>query len=105
MNSTIQAMRAIPELQTALQTYVLYFIPKYHDISLSCTTRSGSPSDLAASLKGLYTDMGKTTDSVTPGRFLNTLRQAFPQFAEMSRQGGGMMKALGGGAMYAQQGE
>lgn len=44
--------------------------------------------------------MSETTDSITPGTFLNTLRQAFPQFAEVSRASG--MKGLG--ASYAQQG-
>ena len=43
--------------------------------------------------------MTKTTDEVTPTNFLLSLRQAFPQFAEMSRGQGGMK----GG--YAQQGK
>lgn len=63
---------------------------------------SAAPQGLPASLKNLYSTMSKTTDAVTPAPFLNALRQAFPQFAEMSRQGGAM-KSLGG-AMYAQQG-
>ncbi|KAM5537454.1 hypothetical protein V8D89_008973 [Ganoderma adspersum] len=80
MNATLQAMRAIPELQTALQ--------------------KSAPSGLPTALRSLYSDMANTTDSVTPTTFLSALRQAFPQFAEMSR--GGAFKALGGAA-YAQQ--
>ena len=79
MNATLQAMRAIPELQTALTT-----------------APSGG---LPGSLNTLYTEMSKTTSEVNPIMFLTALRQAFPQFAEIAR-GPGAMK---GG--YAQQGE
>ncbi|THG95150.1 hypothetical protein EW026_g6448 [Hermanssonia centrifuga] len=79
MNATVQAMRAMPELQTALQA---------------------TPTGLPGALNGLYTSMSKTTEAVTPMSFLTSLRQAFPQFAEMARSSGGM-KGLTGG--YAQQ--
>ncbi|PCH43146.1 cysteine proteinase [Wolfiporia cocos MD-104 SS10] len=80
MNATLQAMRAIPELQTALQ--------------------SGAPPGLPSSLSGLFQQMSRTTDSVVPAGFLAALRQAFPQFAEQSRG----QKSMGGMlAMYAQQ--
>lgn len=81
MNATLQALRAIPELQTALQT--------------------NAPQGLPSALGNLYTQMSRTTDSVVPSTFLTALRQAFPQFAEQSRSG----KGTGGFAMYAQQGE
>ena len=80
MNATLQALRAIPELQTALQT--------------------NAPPGLPSALGNLYQQMSRTTDSVVPGTFLTALRQAFPQFAEQSRSG----KGVGGLAMYAQQG-
>ncbi|KAI0689726.1 cysteine proteinase [Cerioporus squamosus] len=80
MNATLQAMRAIPELQTALE--------------------QSAPPGLPMALRNLYTNMAKTTDSVTPSAFLAALRHAFPQFAEQSRATG--MKALMGGG-YAQQ--
>lgn len=64
---------------------------------------SSAPSGLAASLKGLYTNMSSTTEAVTPAPFLNALRQAFPQFAEVSRREGAMSKMLGG-PVAAQQG-
>ncbi|KAI0920598.1 hypothetical protein AcV5_010293 [Taiwanofungus camphoratus] len=65
MNATLQAMRAIPELQTALS--------------------SGPPPGLPSALQGLYGTMSRTTESVIPSAFLQTLRQAFPQFAETTR--------------------
>lgn len=80
MNATLQALRAIPELQMALQT--------------------DAPAGLPAALGSLYQQMSRTTDSVIPSTFLTTLRQAFPQFAEQSRSN----KGAGGFAMYAQQG-
>ncbi|EJF59278.1 cysteine proteinase [Dichomitus squalens LYAD-421 SS1] len=80
MNATLQAMRAIPELQAALQ--------------------HSAPTGLPFALRNLYSNMAKTTDSVTPTAFLAALRQAFPQFAEQSRATG--LKLLQGG-VYAQQ--
>ncbi|KAI0354233.1 cysteine proteinase [Trametes cingulata] len=80
MNATLQAMRAIPELQVALS--------------------NSTPSGLPMALRNLYTNMAKTTDSVTPSAFLAALRHAFPQFAEQTRATG-LKGLLGGG--YAQQ--
>lgn len=44
--------------------------------------------------------MGKTTESINPAGFLNRLRQANPQFAEMDRTKSGPLAHLAG---YAQQ--
>ncbi|KAL4065479.1 hypothetical protein V8B97DRAFT_2010451 [Scleroderma yunnanense] len=78
MNSTVQAMRAIPELQLALGT--------------------SSPLDvLPKALRDLYVNMSRTTESVVPLPFLTVLRQVVPQFAELDRSKSGMM------AGYAQQ--
>ncbi|KAI0092342.1 cysteine proteinase [Irpex rosettiformis] len=77
MNATLQAMRAIPELQTALD--------------------ASSSTGLPSSLKALYSEMSRTTDEVTPFAFLSALRQAFPQFAEIARPQSGMK------GLYAQQ--
>ncbi|KIJ64270.1 hypothetical protein HYDPIDRAFT_90832 [Hydnomerulius pinastri MD-312] len=72
MNATVQAMRAIPELQTALST--------------------SSPVDiLPRALRDLYSNMSRTTESVVPATFLSVLRQVIPQFNEMDRSKGGMM--------------
>ncbi|EDR09383.1 uncharacterized protein LACBIDRAFT_190082 [Laccaria bicolor S238N-H82] len=75
MNATVQALRAIPELQVALTAPALH-----------------STTPLPASLRDLYHNMSRTTDSITPIGFLQVLRQVNPQFAEVDRSGkGGMM--------------
>jgi ubiquitin C-terminal hydrolase len=58
MNATVQALRAVPELQVALDTP-----------SLQSTT------PLPAALRDLYHRMSRTTDSITPMQFLQVLRQ------------------------------
>ncbi|KAK4077455.1 uncharacterized protein Triagg1_3787 [Trichoderma aggressivum f. europaeum] len=75
LNSTLQTLRLIPELQTALTTYS----------PLGGTARA----DLAAQLSNLYKDMGNTQDSIQPLSFLSALRLVFPQFAEKSKSGPG----------------
>ncbi|PFH46501.1 hypothetical protein AMATHDRAFT_7737 [Amanita thiersii Skay4041] len=79
MNATIQALRAVPELQIALNAPSLPV---------------GSP--LPNSLRDLYKNMSRTTESVNPTKFLEVLRQINPQFAERDRGG----KGTGG---YSQQ--
>jgi ubiquitin carboxyl-terminal hydrolase 14 len=97
MNATVQALRAIPELQTALQ--------------------AGAPAtgvSLPGTLRDLYSSMGRTTEAVVPLAFLQALRAAAPQFAEVDRAragkgsgpsaglpGAAAMLGIGGG--YAQQ--
>ncbi|KAJ1301480.1 hypothetical protein OPQ81_008737 [Rhizoctonia solani] len=73
MNSTIQALRAIPELQTALDPV------------------TGAPTTaqhrLAMALRETYKAMGKTTEGFPPIILLTNLRAVFPQFAEQSNTG------------------
>jgi ubiquitin carboxyl-terminal hydrolase 14 len=94
MNATVQAMRAIPELQVALSPTAS---------TSRSTTSSGSLGPLSGSLRDLYSQMGRTTEGVMPIGFLNSLRAAVPQFGEVdrSRAAKGMMAGMG--AMYAQQ--
>lgn len=80
MNATIQALRAIPELQAAL----------------TAPHASSTSSPLPKSLSALYANMARTTDSVMPMAFLQTLRGVVPRFGELER-GRGV-------AGYAQQG-
>ncbi|TFK36546.1 hypothetical protein BDQ12DRAFT_633796 [Crucibulum laeve] len=82
MNATVQALRAIPELQVALSAPALQ-----------------SASQLPSALRDLYHNMSRTTDSITPMGFLQVLRQVNPQFAEMARGS----NTMGGMAGYAQQ--
>ncbi|KIL65371.1 hypothetical protein M378DRAFT_186464 [Amanita muscaria Koide BX008] len=83
MNATIQALRAIPELQLALNS-------------------SGLPPGLPLpnALRNLYKNMSSTTDTVNPDTFLQVLRQVNPQFAQIDRSGKGSIAGLG---RYAQQ--
>jgi len=77
MNATIQVLRAIPELHTALGIF---------------QGGGNMNRELIASMRDLYRDMGTTTEGLPPARFLQVLRQVEPRFAEV-RQG-----------FYAQQG-
>lgn len=61
----------------------------------------GAPSGLPSALKSLYTQMSRTTESVVPGGFLASLRQAFPQFAERAQNSKAIGTML---AAYSQQG-
>ncbi|GAA6040426.1 hypothetical protein JCM8097_004543 [Rhodosporidiobolus ruineniae] len=74
MNSTVQVLRAIPELQTALND--------------SQGSAAHPDTHLTNSLRDLYKNMGKTTEGFPPLAFLGMLRQFAPQFAERSRQTG-----------------
>lgn len=76
LNSTLQALRAIPELQDALTKY-------------DAPSGVGSQLDLVKQLRELYQGMSQTQDAYFPQTFLMGLRTAFPQFAERSRHGPG----------------
>lgn len=79
LNSTLQTLRAIPELQNALVKYV----PQQDHLARGAL-------DLTKQLRELYKNMSETQDAYVPIAFLNALRNAFPQFAERSRTGQGM---------------
>lgn len=81
MNSTVQALRAIPELQAALDSY-------------QPNTQAGPTNALTSEMRRLYQNMSQTTDTIIPLMFLQRLRTVNPQFAEQ-RPGQG----------FAQQGE
>lgn len=69
MNSTLQALRTIPELKDGLAKHA--------------TSRI----DLTAELKALYRVMDSSSRSSVPATFLNSLRGSFPQFAERGDDG------------------
>ncbi|KAM5444543.1 deubiquitinating enzyme [Microsporum audouinii] len=82
LNSTLQTLRLMPELQDELQ--------KYKSTSQGSSSLFGSGSlDLTASLRDLYKQMSETQQGFPPMMFLNALRTAFPQFAQKSREGHG----------------
>lgn len=75
LNSTLQVLRAIPELQTALGSF---------DGGLG---GADGERNLTAALRDLYKNLSQTTEPFPPFAFLSILRQVAPQFAEMSRDG------------------
>lgn len=77
LNSTLQVLRAIPELQTALGQF---------DGGLG---GADGERNLTAALRDLYKNLSETTEPFPPFAFLTILRQVAPQFAEMSRDGHG----------------
>ncbi|UZJ52290.1 hypothetical protein CBS101457_001610 [Exobasidium rhododendri] len=77
LNSTLQVLRAIPELQVSLNNF-----------QGTMGGMSGE-ANLTSSLRDLYKSMGKAADAFPPFALLTILRQVAPQFAEMSQHGGG----------------
>lgn len=73
LNSTLQTLRYVPELQQELLKY--------------STDTSAESFDLTASLRDLYKQMAETQDGFPPLTFLYALRTAFPQFAQKSKNG------------------
>ncbi|KUI57032.1 Ubiquitin carboxyl-terminal hydrolase 6 [Cytospora mali] len=83
LNSTLQALRAIPELQESLVKY------EYNSQDGSSALGGMSQFDVTTQLKKLYKSMSETQQSFAPFTFIQALRQAYPQFAERSRTGEG----------------
>ncbi|KAM7201397.1 hypothetical protein V8F20_004861 [Naviculisporaceae sp. PSN 640] len=80
LNSTLQVLRSIPELNESLDGYS----------RPAPSTGLGLPTvDLATPLKQLFKGMSKTQEGMPPFAFLEALRAAFPQFAERSKSGHG----------------
>lgn len=95
LNSTLQTLRSVPELQDELLKYSGSIIgggPSSitgFDLS-SFTNQASDPQiDLTASLRDLYRQMSETQEGFPPLLFLNALRTVFPQFAQKSKTGQG----------------
>ncbi|KAI0487406.1 ubiquitin carboxyl-terminal hydrolase-like protein [Xylaria cf. heliscus] len=80
LNSTLQALRAIPELQDALIKY---------EPQSAGATGTLPQLDLTRQLRDTYKQMSETQEAYTPHAFLTSLRNLYPQFAERSRTGAG----------------
>ncbi|KAI2619687.1 cysteine proteinase [Hypoxylon sp. NC1633] len=80
LNSTLQTLRAIPELQKALKKY---------EPQTTGATGVVPQLDLTRQLRDLYKYMSATQQAYIPHGFLASLRTAFPQFAERARNGHG----------------
>ncbi|KAH8654509.1 hypothetical protein BGZ60DRAFT_473063 [Tricladium varicosporioides] len=95
LNSTLQTLRSVPELQDQLAKYTP--APPGQgtsgntlgDLSMFGLSGLGSSMDLTASLRDLYKQMSETQEGFPPLVFLNALRAAFPQFAEKAKSGNG----------------
>ncbi|KAF2237799.1 cysteine proteinase [Viridothelium virens] len=93
MNSTLQTLRAIPELQEELKLYKASAGgppgPSGAFSSAFGLDGIGASMDLTASLRDLYKQMSETQEGFPPLMFLNALRTAFPQFAQRAKDGHG----------------
>ena len=92
MNSTLQTLRAVPELQDQLLKYTGSNAGSSRGIDLSQyglpNSMAGSV-DITSSLRDLYKQMSETQEGFPPLIFLNALQTTFPQFAEKSKTGHG----------------
>lgn len=84
LNSTLQTLRSIPELQEALLKYIP--TPAAHSASSFAGSLTSSI-DMISSLKDLYKQMAETQNGIPPFAFLYALRTIFPQFAQKSKSG------------------
>ncbi|BCR89634.1 ubiquitin-specific protease UBP6 [Aspergillus chevalieri] len=92
LNSTLQTLRGVPELQDALQNYQPSSSggsSRLGDLSSFGLGGLGASGDLTASLRDLFKQMSETQEGFPPLMFLNSLRTAFPQFAQKDRNGHG----------------
>ncbi len=92
MNSTLQTLRAVPELQEQLLKYTGSDAGSSRGIDLSqfgLPAASGGSVDITSSLRDLYKQMSETQEGFPPLIFLNALHSTFPQFAERAKNGHG----------------
>jgi ubiquitin carboxyl-terminal hydrolase 14 len=86
LNSTLQTLRSVPELQQELLKYKPAPTPAN---SLLSEMGAISSLDLTASLRDLYQQMSQTQEGFPPLVFLSALRHLYPQFAQKSKSGHG----------------
>ncbi len=91
LNSTLQTLRSVPELQDELLSYSASAVGAGPSSSggLDLGGFGLGAIDLTASLRDLYKQMAETQEGFPPLIFLNALRTAFPQFAQKSKTGHG----------------
>ena len=91
LNSTLQVLRSIPEMQDTLK---IYKPDTSSSGSLADLTRLGlgalgASNDLTAQLRDLYKQMSETQEGFPPMMFLSALRTIYPQFAQKAKNGNG----------------
>ncbi|KAK6350345.1 deubiquitinating enzyme [Orbilia brochopaga] len=87
MNSTLQALRSVPELHQELAKYQSNASSSSAGPSNIMSLIRGSGSDLTGNLRDLFKQMGETTEGFRPLSFVHALRTAFPQFDQKDRTG------------------
>lgn len=78
MNATLQCLRSIPELKTALQSY---------SGGSSLGAAMMPDQSITAAIRDLFTTMERTSEAVPPIIMLNQLHMSYPQFAEKDEHG------------------
>ena len=93
LNSSLQVLKSMPEMQTELASYHPSDFgagpSSIQSLSQFGLGGLGSSSDLVASLRDLYKQMSETQEGFPPLVFLNALRTAYPQFAQKAKSGNG----------------
>ena len=95
LNSTLQTLRSVPELQDELAHYkpgpsaAGPSAATFRQFGLDGLGAGGPTQDLTASLRDLYKQMAETQEGFPPLVFLQTLRTIFPQFAQRAKNGQG----------------
>ncbi|PYI21768.1 ubiquitin carboxyl-terminal hydrolase 6 [Aspergillus japonicus CBS 114.51] len=93
LNSTLQALRGVPELQEELLRYRPTAGSSGGSSLAGLSSLGlgglGASTDLTASLRDLFKQMSETQEGFPPLMFLNALRNAYPQFAQRDRNGHG----------------
>ncbi|KIW71408.1 hypothetical protein PV04_03582 [Phialophora macrospora] len=90
LNSTLQVLRSIPEMQDTLKIYKAEpSAGSLQDLSRFGLSGLGASNDLTAQLRDLYKQMSETQEGLPPLMFLNSLRAIYPQFAQKAKNGHG----------------
>ena len=89
LNSTIQVLRAMPELRTELAEYRPGSTSGPSLQSLSQFGLSGLGGDMTSQLRSLLNQMSNTQRGFEPMMFLQAFRTAYPQFAQKDKTGRG----------------
>jgi ubiquitin carboxyl-terminal hydrolase 14 len=89
LNSTIQILRAMPELRSELASYKpsAGIAPTLQSLSSMGIGALGG--DMTSQLRNLLNEMADTQQGFNPMVFLNAFRQAYPQFAQKDKTGRG----------------
>ena len=94
LNSTLQVLKSMPEMQDDLATYKPSGSSRGGSSNLSMLSELGlgglgANEDLVGSLRNLYKQMSETQEGIPPIMLLNTLRSEYPQFAQKDKTGRG----------------